>query len=113
MSNEPMPGIAADFMDDARHLKQLLEALGQDPTLNRMHTAVSLLGGGLALVPRPERSHAYANDTSAFACLIRSYRSLRAASTLLLCGYYGEVRHLLRGVYESAPLSDARRKNPS
>ena len=60
----------------------------------------------------PSGVYAYANDTSAFACLIRSYRSLRAASTLLLCGYYGEVRHLLRGVYESASLSRMLAKEP-
>ncbi len=112
MTNEPTPQIVADFLDDSRHLQQVLETLDHDPRFNRMTAAVNLLGDGLGLVPRAEWSDVYANDLSAFACLIRSYRALRAASNLLLFGYYGEVRCILRGVYESAALSRMLAKEP-
>jgi hypothetical protein len=112
MTNEPPPRIAADFLDDSRHFQQVLETLDQDPRFNRMTAAISLLGDGLGLVPLAEWSNVYANDLSAFACLIRSYRALRAASNLLLFGYYGEVRCILRSVYESAALSRMLAKEP-
>lgn len=112
MADKPMPGAAADFMDDARHFQQVFETLDRDPEFKSMNSAVSLLGDGLALVPRLQWDEVFPNDLSALACLVRSYRALRAASSLLLFGYYCEVRLILRSVYESAALSRMLAKEP-
>jgi hypothetical protein len=112
MANEPMPGAAADFLDDGRHFQQVFEMFDRDQTLENMNIAISLLGDGIALIPRLQWDQVFPNDLAAFACLIRSYRALRGASSLLLLGYYGEVRLILRSVYESATLSRMLAKEP-
>jgi hypothetical protein len=112
MADEPMPGAAADFMDDARHFQQVFETFDRDQAFKDMNVAISLLGDGLALIPRPQWDEAFPNDVAAFACLVRSYRALRGASSLLLLGYYGEVRVILRSFYETATLSRMLAKEP-
>jgi hypothetical protein len=78
-----------------------------------MTTAINLLGGILSLVPRPQWSDVFPNDLAALACHARSYRDLRAAVTLLTWGYYGQVRAVLRGVYESATVGRMLAEQPT
>ena len=110
MTNEAIP--EASDPDEVRHLKRAIEVVSRDPAFDRMKQAVNLLGEGLGLAPRPPWSSVFPNDLSALACLSRAYRQLRAAAALLMWGYYGEVRMVLRGVYESAALARMLAKEP-
>jgi hypothetical protein len=102
------PGVPADF----QHLHIAADAMKDNPSGDRMARAIDLLGAGLRLAPLPPWDLAGPNDLSAIACLARAYRELGGAVHLLMMGYYGEVRVLLRAIFECASLSRMLAKSP-
>jgi len=97
---------------ETRHLRRIETIISNDPSYMRMNSVINLLGSGISRIPRLEWERVGPNDLSATACLVRTYRSLQSAVHLLLFGYYGEVRVLLRTAYECAALSRMLAKNP-
>jgi hypothetical protein len=102
------PGAPMDF----QHMHMAAAAMRGNPSSDRMARAIDLLGEGLRLAPLPPWDLAGPNDLSAIACLARAYRELGGAVHLLMMGYYGEVRVLLRAVFECASLSRMLAKSP-
>jgi hypothetical protein len=106
------PEASGHIGDDLRYLDRAGVAAVGDAAFARMIAIINVLGDGLRLVPRLEWGRVGPNDVSAMACLARAYRQLRGSVHLLMFGYYGEVKVLLRATYECAALARMLAKDP-
>lgn len=92
-------------MDDARHFAEICDWLGTSSEYQRAQHAVQLLHDGLGLIPPLTPQTAFPNVVGGTSCLTLATRQIRAATQLVMWGYYTEVRCLLRAAYESASLA--------
>lgn len=97
---------------DVRHLAAYDSWAQSSRDCAVMGATVGMLGMGLTLLPTLQPQKLYANSLGAQACFQSAFRGLRACGYLLSLGFYGEVRGLLRSVYESASLGRMLAKEP-
>lgn len=82
-----------------------------EPYLSHIRNGLFLLRWMLDKAPRPTED-TFINDLAAAACFTRVYRQIRAATLMVVFGYYSEVPTVLRGAYEAGALGRYLAKEP-
>lgn len=100
-------------LDDPRHVEAVCQSISSDdPYLRQLNESIRLLLSGIQAIPTLPWANLEANDLSARICFARALRQIRAASMLLMFGYYSEIGLVLRGAFESAGLGRMLAKEP-